>query len=489
MPRACYAASIGAWRTSLTLLVHALNNPLKHVPGPYYSLFTRLPLKWAILSGRRIHYVDSLHAKYGPFVRISPVEVSVSDAGAFSEIHRVGTSFRKSDWYHSFTQQKDRFSLLTMTDQKAHASRRKLFARPLSRSFLLENWHDFVAEKARLAAQKIHHAATTGERRANVLDWFTFMANDVVGRLMYGQSFGNLERGTASLMMENVMTRVKVGVIAEELPIIKAVAALFDYLPQRMAPSLFQSHSRGKQYGAESTQSIKSSQESTNIFHIIASEAEKGDGLDTEDIQTEAITFTVAGTDTTGVSLAYLVWCVLSRPDLQAKLEDEVAGLPDNYRDTDVERLPLLNAILAESLRLYTAAPGALPRVVPSTGATMGGLSLPPSTTVSTQAYTYHRDPKLFPNPDEFLPSRWLDDQVSPAAKKIYHPLGAGSRSCVGIHLAYMEMRLATAEFFRACKGARLADSCTPESMEMENHFLVAPIAHKCEIVLPEART
>lgn len=53
------------------------------------------------------------------------------------------------------------------------------------------------------------------------------------------------------------------------------------------------------------------------------------------------------------------------------------------------------------------------------------------------------------------------------------------------MHLAYMEMRLATAEFFRICKGARLAESVTPQSMEMENHFLMAPRGHRCEIVLP----
>ena len=45
-----------------------------------------------------------------------------------------------------------------------------------------------------------------------------------------------------------------------------------------------------------------------------------------------------------------------------------------------------------------------------------------------------------------------------------------------------MELRLATAEFFRKCKGARLKTSVTDESMEMVNFFLIAPKAHKCEI-------
>lgn len=83
-----------------------------------------------------------------------------------------------------------------------------------------------------------------------------------------------------------------------------------------------------------------------------------------------------------------------------------------------------------------------------------------------------------------FLPSRWLDDRISPAAKKAFHPLGAGSRVCLGMHLAYMELRLASAEFFRKCKGAKLAAETTEKTMEMENYFLVTPRGHKCEIIL-----
>lgn len=83
-----------------------------------------------------------------------------------------------------------------------------------------------------------------------------------------------------------------------------------------------------------------------------------------------------------------------------------------------------------------------------------------------------------------FLPSRWLNDEVSQEAKRAFHPFGAGSRVCLGIHMAYMELRLASAEFFRQCKGARLAPETTDESMEMENYFLVTPRSQKCEVIL-----
>lgn len=53
------------------------------------------------------------------------------------------------------------------------------------------------------------------------------------------------------------------------------------------------------------------------------------------------------------------------------------------------------------------------------------------------------------------------------------------------MHLAYMELRLASAEFFRQCKGATLGPETTDQSMDLENYFLVAPRGHKCDIILP----
>lgn len=87
-----------------------------------------------------------------------------------------------------------------------------------------------------------------------------------------------------------------------------------------------------------------------------------------------------------------------------------------------------------------------------------------------------------------FDPQRWIAPKEgiaeahSPAAKTAFHPFGAGARSCIGIHLARMELRYAVAFFYRECKGAKLAASTTPESMEFENFFLIAPKAHRCEI-------
>lgn len=87
--------------------------------------------------------------------------------------------------------------------------------------------------------------------------------------------------------------------------------------------------------------------------------------------------------------------------------------------------------------------------------------------------------------PCRFNPDRWIPDKetgvaeaLSPAAKLAFHPFGAGARSCIGIHLARMELRYACAFFFRECQGIRLGERTTPESMEFEVCFFFLLLVH-----------
>ena len=85
------------------------------------------------------------------------------------------------------------------------------------------------------------------------------------------------------------------------------------------------------------------------LFAHIMREADKGEKLDDLDLKLEASGLIVAGSDTTAITLTYLVWAILSRPDLTRMLQQEVGVLPDDYTDGHLEELPLLNAIIEEN--------------------------------------------------------------------------------------------------------------------------------------------
>jgi len=184
-----------------TLYVGFLYRSLSSVPGPWYSRFTHLVLKFHIISGRRIHYVDSLHQKYGSVIRIGPDEVAVSDLEGFSNIHKIGGGFLKSPWYDTIIQGGEP-GLFALRDPILHAARRRLFAQAFSNSALQRNWGQEIQQKARLAVARIKADALATE--ADILKWWTLMATDVVAHLAFGESFNMLElgkvRGTPTIM-------------------------------------------------------------------------------------------------------------------------------------------------------------------------------------------------------------------------------------------------------------------------------------------------
>lgn len=187
--------------------------------------------------------------------------------------------------------------------------------------------------------------------------------------------------------------------IAAELP--WWLVSLLKCIPLESVNELFHGHDVLMEYGLEARRKSKTAQDDRTIFSAVNKEAEKEGGhLDEKDVQYESQGLLVAGSDTTAVSLTYLIWAVLSHPYWQQQLEEEVASLPASFGDEDLEKLPVLNAVIEETLRLYGAAPGGLPRIVPNGGAHMMGHYLPAGTTVTTQAYTLHRDSTFFPDPN-----------------------------------------------------------------------------------------
>ncbi len=150
--------------------------------------------------------------------------------------------------------------------------------------------------------------------------------------------------------------------------------------------------------GLIAVRNARASSEKTIFSKMIAS-SEKTQQLSDTIIAQEACNLTIAGTDTTAIVLTYLVWTVLRRPDIKHKLIAELEGCSGDPMGKELETMPYLNAVIDETLRLYTPVCQSLVREVPTGGTTLCGYDLPGGTTVGTQAYTFHRDPTIFQDP------------------------------------------------------------------------------------------
>lgn len=159
--------------------------------------------------------------------------------------------------------------------------------------------------------------------------------------------------------------------------------------------------------------------------------AESQGALSHREIRDNAQGYIVAGSDTTAVTLTYLVWSVCrAPPHVRNKLLDEIAAFENEPSAEDLKGAKYLNCVIDETLRLYGAAQTGLPRVVPPGGAVLGGYALDWGTTVEAQAYSLHRDGKVFEKPDMYEPGRW--EGASKEMREQLVPFGGGARGGFG---------------------------------------------------------
>lgn len=103
--------------------------------------------------------------------------------------------------------------------------------------------------------------------------------------------------------------------------------------------------------------------------------------------------------------------------------------------------LPLLDAIIQESMRLWPSVYFGPQRVTPPEGLQIGGMYIPGDTIVQMPPFAINRDPRNFVRPDDFLPERWTTQPELILNKSAFNPFSTGPYSCVGKGLANMELR------------------------------------------------
>ncbi|KAG7003129.1 Averantin hydroxylase [Fusarium oxysporum f. sp. conglutinans] len=170
-------------------------------------------------------------------------------------------------------------------------------------------------------------------------------------------------------------------------------------------------------------------------FTLVSRMQEEKFGMGTFDIASECMDHMLAGIETTGDALCFLMWQI-SQPGytfIQERLRDEFRANPDVSSD----QLEYLEAVVKEGLRVFPSIPMSLPRCVPEGGATVDGHWLPGGTIVSCQPYSMHRiDEAAFPRPDSFEPQRWLEEKGSAERNRLFFAFSNGGRACIGRHLA-----------------------------------------------------
>ncbi|KAL4295393.1 hypothetical protein GQ457_12G001120 [Hibiscus cannabinus] len=153
----------------------------------------------------------------------------------------------------------------------------------------------------------------------------------------------------------------------------------------------------------------------------------------------------VAGTDTTSGTLEWAMAELLGNPHVLVKAKKELAqviGKRKAIEESDINRLPYLQAIVKETFRMHPVLPLLLPRKANS-DADLCGFTVPKDSQVLINVWAIGRDPSTWENPNSFMPERFLGSEIDVKGRDFrLIPFGAGRRICPGLSLANRMLHL-----------------------------------------------
>ena len=170
-----------------------------------------------------------------------------------------------------------------------------------------------------------------------------------------------------------------------------------------------------------------------------------GEGLSDENIRYQMVTFLGAGHETTSGLLSFALYFLVKHPDVMARARDEVdqvLGMDTTPRFEHLARLPYLEQVLKESLRVWPTAPAFGRRPLEDT--VIGGryfVQRHQPLTVLTPML--HRDPRVWgDDPERFDPDRFAPEAAAKLPANAWKPFGTGQRACIGSVFAMQEAHL-----------------------------------------------
>ncbi|KIX09072.1 uncharacterized protein Z518_00150 [Rhinocladiella mackenziei CBS 650.93] len=456
-------------------------HPLSHIPGPLLPRLSSLWLTYHAWSGDEASLVHSLHQIYGPIVRTGPDSVDIADGAALAAIYHEKGGFGKVDFYANFDIDGHK-SIFSETDPTNRAPRAKAVAGLFSTSSLRQG-QDIIYQCVDRFVARLSEGKKEDRRGRplNVLNFTRGLAVDAVSSYLLGKTYGALdEDGTR----EEKQAVQKEGsgsgparddhMSASGMVDCFVAVGRFWYLPPwafKIVESLdaWWNAEPGVSNSLDVVDAFVARvvDDAEGVIRASESNDEKSThpstsyparllqaGFTPSETRAQCKDLIFAGTDSTGMNLATILFLLAKNPTVYATLRDELKTAGDPRFD-DLQSLPYLRGVVKEGLRLSMANPSRLPRVVPAQGWTFKSTHFPAGTVVSCTPYSLHLNPDVFPDPTAFKPERWQEPSEEMMRDAI--PFGLGSRQCIARNLATVELFCAVERVVRAdvLQGAR----------------------------------
>eukprot|EP00164_Ancoracysta_twista_P005646 GFYU01007743.1.p1 GENE.GFYU01007743.1~~GFYU01007743.1.p1 ORF type:complete len:497 (-),score=176.20 GFYU01007743.1:187-1677(-) len=181
-----------------------------------------------------------------------------------------------------------------------------------------------------------------------------------------------------------------------------------------------------------------------------AKDKETGQGLTDAEILHQAMTFLLAGYETTANTLAFTTYFLAQSEEVQSKLIEEVdrvIGDEDVPTYEQIRDMTYLEQVINEGLRLFPPGGVLLREVCEDTE--VKGYKFKKGTTVAMPTFAIHRDPEFWEEPERFNPDRFSKEEVEKRDPGCFIPFGVGQRMCVGMRFAMLEAKITLIKIYQ----------------------------------------
>ncbi|KAH6832657.1 hypothetical protein C2S53_006444 [Perilla frutescens var. hirtella] len=196
---------------------------------------------------------------------------------------------------------------------------------------------------------------------------------------------------------------------------------------------------------------VKKVEEEDDILDILIKIKEQAScsiDLDSNRIKALLTDIFIGATDTSAASTVWTMTALIKAPNVMEKLKSQIrnlVGKKGRVDEDDLAKLPYLNAVINEALRLYPPAPLLVPRETIER-CSLAGYEIQPKTVVYVNAWAIARDPEHWKNPDAFVPERFLNSNIDIKGQDFeVIPFGSGRRMCPGIPMGLANVELTVA--------------------------------------------
>ncbi|KAI0126728.1 cytochrome P450 [Xylariales sp. AK1849] len=434
---------------------------LRHIPGPFLA---SISIAWMVrraLSGRFHEHLKDVSEKYGPLVRIGPNELLSTDPEVLRMMSAARSPYTKGLFYETGRIIPGENTVVSLRDEHEH----KVLRAKMGTAFGGKENEGFGfgagIDRQLLAFMDLidtkYISTATDYRPVQFFRKTSFFALDVIGDISFGDAFGFLTQDQDLYHYNQIHD--------ESLPVMNIMStmpwlarALYQWPFNLMLPKEGDQVGFGRLMGFAKALIDRRLRPGAKPQKDMC-QAFINNGMSRSELIQQVFVQIIAGSVSSATAMCMTLLCLITTPTSYTALQKEIDGAVKAGKvscpiaESEAKKLPYLQAVIREGLRMYPPVTGLGSKQVPKGGDLVNGFFVPEGTQMGTNYFGLMRSKSIWgTDADVFRPERWLEageEQAKIMNAVVDLDFGYGKYQCLGKPIAMMELNKIFVELLR----------------------------------------